>query len=228
MEACIMLSINKRIRLVLAVSVMLAAMPAMATDEELCSPFKEGVVDESLVSNMLSAAEDGHLYRIQKATSQVGFCVDSQFTKVAGTFREFQGGLALGTQDGSNGQTMVVVNTASLETDHAVIESVIKGERFFDVENYPEILFVSTGFEWTGAQSARLTGDLTLHGVTRPVVFEVELTNITGDLAGRTDMVLFKATTSFQRSDFGMDTLSSLVSDTVRLCLSVEAVKYQA
>ena len=214
--------------MLLAVLVLPAAMLAMADDGELCEPFKDGVVDESLVSDMLAAAEDGHLYQIQKASSQVGFCVDSQFDEVVGSFNEFRGGLALGTPDGSNGQTMVVVNTASLETDHAVIDPLIKSERFFDTRNYPEILFVSSGFEWTGAGSARMSGDLTLHGVTRPVVFNVELTNLTEDLAGRTDMVLFKATTSIQRSDFGMDTLSSLVSDTVRLCLSVEAIKYQA
>jgi len=224
-----MLSIKKLIRTLLAVSVaLLTAMPAKAAEEELCSPFKDGVVEESLVSDMLAAAEDGHLYQIQKASSQVGFCVDSQFDEVVGSFNEFRGGLALGTPDGSNGQTMVVVNTASLETDHAVIDPLIKGERFFDTRNYPEILFVSSGFEWTGPGTAVMTGDLTMHGVTRPVVFNVELTNITEDLAGRTGMVLFKATTSIQRSDFGMDTLTSLVSDRVRLCLSVEAIKYQA
>jgi polyisoprenoid-binding protein YceI len=224
-----MLSINQLLRILLAVPVLLlAVMPAMAADDELCSPFKDGVVDESLVTSMLSAAEEGHLYQIQKASSQDGFCVDSQFSEVVGNFGEFRGGLALGAPDGSNGQTMVIINTTSLETDHAVIDPLIKGDRFFDVRSYPEILFVSSGFAWTGARTARLTGDLTLHGVTRPVVFDVELTNITEALAGRTDMVLFKATTSIQRSDFGMDTVSSLVSVTVRLCLSVEAIKYQA
>jgi polyisoprenoid-binding protein YceI len=223
-----MLLIKKLKRSVLAMSVLLAALPVMAVEDELCSPFLDGVVEESLVSQMLSAADDGHLYQIQKDSSQVGFCVGSQLSQVTGIFREFQGGLALGTPDGSNGQTMVTVNTASLETDHAAIDSVIKGKHFFDVGNFPQILFVSTGFEWTGASSAILTGDLTLHGETRPVTFNVELTNISEDLAGQSDMILFKATTSINRSDFGMDTLSSLVNDTVRLCLSVEATKYRA
>lgn len=224
-----MFSIKKLLLTVLAGSaLLLAAIPAMADDDELCEPFKDGVVDESLVTSMLSAAEDGHLYRIQKASSKVGFCVDSQLSEVVGYFGEFQGGLALGTQDGSNGQTMVVVNTGSLETDHAVLDPLIKGERFFDVRNYPEILFVSSDFEWTGPRTAKLRGDLTLHGKTRPVVFDVELTNLTENLAGQSDMVLFKATASIQRSDFGMDTLSVLVNDTVRLCLSVEAIKYRA
>jgi polyisoprenoid-binding protein YceI len=214
-------------RLALGMSVLLLAVPAMAEEGDLCAPFQDGVVEESLVSRMLSAADDGHLYRIRKDSSQVGFCVDSQFREVSGTFGEFRGGLALGIPDDSDGQTMVVVKTASLETDHAAIDSLIKGKRFFDAENFPQILFVSSGFEWTGERSAILTGNLTLRGQTRPVRFDVELTNISEDLAGETDVVLFKATTSIHRSDFGMDTLSSLVSDTVRLCLSVEAIKYR-
>ncbi|UCC55059.1 MAG: YceI family protein [Gammaproteobacteria bacterium] len=222
-----MLLIKKPKRLALVISVLLVSVPAMAVEDDLCSPFQDGVVEESLVSRMLSAADDGYLYRIRKDSSRVGFCVDSQLREVSGTFTEFQGGLALGTPDGSDGQTMVAVNTASLETDNAVVDSVIKGKRFFDAGNFPQILFVSSGFEWTGERSAILTGDLTLRGETRRVHFDVELTNISEDLAGETDVVLFKATTSIRRSDFGMDTLSSVVSDTVKLCLSVEAIKHQ-
>ena len=122
----------------------------------------------------------------------------------------------------------MVVRTASLDTGGSLLESLLKGKRFFDVKNYPEILFVSNGFEWTGKDTAVLKGDLTLHGVTRPVVFKVELTNITGDLAGKSNMILFKATTSISRSEFGMDTLSSVASDTVKICMSVEALKYHS
>jgi polyisoprenoid-binding protein YceI len=153
--------------------------------------------------------------------------VDSQFNDVKGSFKDFRGGLALGTGDSIDGQTMVVIKTASLDTDSTMLESLIKSKRFFDVQNYPEILFVSTGFKWTSDATAVLEGDLTLHGVTKPVIFSVELTNLTGNQAGRTDMILFKATTAISRTDFGMDTLSSVVSDTVRLCMSVEAQKHQ-
>jgi polyisoprenoid-binding protein YceI len=154
--------------------------------------------------------------------------VDSRFNKVEGVFTDFQGGLALGAQDSIDGQTLVVVKAASLDTDGAVLESMIKSKRFFDAGQYPEILFVSTGFEWTGNRTAVLRGDLTLHGVTRPVVFDVELTNLTEQLAGQTDLVLFKATTLISRAAFGMDALSSVISDQVKLCLSVEAQKYRS
>ena len=214
-------------RSALAIMLLVTAAVGLADENNLCSPFKDGVVNEALVARMLSAANNGHLYRIQTDSSQVGFCVDSQFSDVKGTFQDFQGGLALGTGDSIDGQTMVVIKTASLKTDSTMLESLIKSKRFFDVKNYPEILFVSTGIKWTSDTTAALKGDLTLHGVTKPVIFSVELTNLTGDQAGRTDIILFKATTAISRVDFGMDTLSSVVSDTVSLCMSVEAQKHQ-
>jgi len=214
-------------RSALAIMLLVTAMVGLADEDDLCSPFKDGLVDESLVARMLSAADNGHFYRIQADSSQVGFCVDSQFNDVKGSFKDFQGGLALGSGDSIDGQTMVVIKTASLDTDGAMLESIIKSKRFFDVQNYPEILFVSTGFKWTSDATAVLKGDLTLHGVTKPVIFSVEMTNLTRNQAGSTDMILFKATTAISRTDFGMDTLSSVVNDTVRLCMSVEAQKHQ-
>ena len=200
---------------------------AVHAEEELCEPFQNGLVDESLVARMLSAAEGGYLYRINAKSSRVGFCIDSQFNLVEGSFNDFQGGLALGPDDSINGQTLVVIRTASLDTGGSLLESLLKGRRFFDVKNYPEILFVSNGFEWISDKKAVLKGDLTLHGVTRPVVFDVELSNVTENQAGRSDMILFKASTSIRRSEFGMDTLSSVASDTVKICMTVEALKYR-
>ena len=140
----------------------------------------DGKVEPSLLTTMLDAARDGNLYRIDDNTSQVGFCVSSKFNEVKGDFQEVRGGLALTPTDttSSDGQAMLVINTASLDTRGSMIENLIKGERFFDVDKYPEILFVSRGFEWTGQDRARIIGDLTVHGVTRPVVFNVTLTPV--------------------------------------------------
>ena len=109
-----------------------------------------------------------------------------------------------------------------------MLEYLLKSERFFDVENFPEILFVSTGFTWTTDTTGILKGDLTLHGVTRPVTFKVTVLPVkskgeSGEVAGK---VLVKAGAMIRRSDFGMDTLSRLVDDAVELCMSVEAVRY--
>ena len=225
------MNINILLRQVLTIFIAvgwLSLAHAAEPDEgELCEPFRDGKVDASLLSTMLEAARDGYLYRIENDTSQVGFCVSSKFSEVKGHFHEFSGGLALAPRSAQSGdeQAMIVINTASLDTDGALVEAMIRGERFFDVEKYPEILFVSRDFEWTGKNTATISGDLTVHGVTKPVVFAVTLTPVK-DSAGSAKRLLVKAKTTIHRSQFGMDNMSKVVSDDVNLCMSVEVVRY--
>ena len=79
----------------------------------------------------------------------------------------------------------------------------------------------------TSNTTALLRGNLTLHGVTRPVTFHVTLTDIKGTPGvDQGKEILVKATTTVSRAEFGMDTLSSLVDDKVQLCMSVKARKF--
>lgn len=200
-------------------------------EEDICAPFKDGVVDVSVVSKMLAAAKDGHLYRIQPSSSKIGFCIDSPVGLIEGEFKDFKGGLTFLQENASSDEhALVMVNTASLETSGAVIESMLKGRNFFDVENFPEILFVSTGFKWVSETEAVLLGDLTMHGVTKEVGFLVKLIEQKGDdepgSLEQEQRILVKATTRIRRSEFGLTALSPIVSDSVNLCMSVDAVKY--
>ena len=195
-------------------------------EADICAPFKDGVVDETIVSKMLSAADDGHLYRIKPSSSRVGFCVDSPIGMIEGEFKDFTGGLTF-LQEGasSDEQALVMVSAGSLETDGIFIERMLKGKKFFDVDNYPEILFVSTGFKWVSETEAVLLGKLTLHGVTKEVGFHVEL--IEEPAGGAEEQrILVRATTLIRRSEFGLNSLNPMVSDSVNLCMSVDAVKY--
>lgn len=200
-------------------------------EEEVCAPFKNGVVDGLVVSKMLAAANDGHLYRINPSSSKVGFCIDSPVGLIQGEFRDFTGGLTFLQENASTDeQAVVMVKTASLETDGSFIEGMLKSGKFFDVENYPEILFVSTGFKWVNETEAVLLGNLTLHGVTKAVGFHVVLVDQPGDDEpgdiGQEQRIMVKATTRILRSEFGLTALSPMVSDAVNLCMSVDAVKY--
>jgi polyisoprenoid-binding protein YceI len=211
----------------LALALPFTAVTGAADEGGLCAPFKNGKVDESMLETMFKAASVGRLYRIEAASSKVGFCVNSQFRRVEGDFKEFQGGMTLSKDGAGKAQTLVAIKVNSLDTDGALIEAMIKSARFFDVENYPEILFVSTGFDWTSNTTALLRGNLTLHGVTRPVTFHVTLTDIKGTPGvDQGKEILVKATTTVSRAEFGMDTLSSLVDDKVQLCMSVKARKF--
>jgi len=213
--------------LILKGLLLIAGMSGSAVAEDLCAAFQDGRIDKSVMSTMLNAAEEGYLYRIQVSTSQVGFCVDSKSHRIEGVFHDFQGGMALPPEGGMTGQTVVVIRTGSLDTKGAMVDYLIRSARFFDVENYPEILFVSTDFEWISPTRAVLRGNLTLHGVTKPVTFKVELSGSEGKQVAEAENILVKATTSIKRSDFGMDALSGLVNDSVQLCMSVRAKKYK-
>jgi polyisoprenoid-binding protein YceI len=177
---------------------------------------------------MLAAANDGHLYRIKPSSSKVGFCVDSPIGLIEGEFKDFTGGLTFLQEDSSRDeQALVMVNTASLETSGSIVEGMLKGRKFFDVATYPEILFVSSGFKWVSQTEAVLLGQLTLHGVTKEVGFHVVLIEEPGGDENE-QRIQVKATTLIRRSAFGLTALSPMVSDSVNLCMSVDAVKYRS
>jgi len=223
------MKINRLLRQLTLLGLMLL-LPGLgfAEDGELCAPFRDGNVDESLLATMLSAAKTGHLYRIDHDTSSVGFCVDSQLARIEGKFEHFQGGMALDPDSRTDGQTLVSIKAASVETKSAFIKSMVKGENFFDVENNPEILFVSEKLEWTSKDTAELKGNLTMRGITKPMTFHISLTQISGAKTSQAEKVLVKATANISRTEFGMTALTSLISDDVQLCMTVEAMKYQA
>ena len=199
-----------------------------AVKGETCSLFKNGKIEKSVLATLLKAAKNGHMYRVQTSTSEIRFCVDSKIKHVEGSFKDVRGGIALNQKQADSGQAVIVINTRSLETGNILVKNVIKGEDFFDVEKYPEILFVSTGVEWTSPTKAVLKGKLTLHGVTKSVRFDVELTGSGGKAPQTEESILVRATTTIKRSDFGMGNFSGMVNDAVKLCMSVKAKKHSA
>lgn len=205
---------------------MSISLPVFSGNEDICAPFKDAKIDQNLLSLMLQAAHDGNLYRIKPGSSKMGFCVDSPLGKVEGAFRDFMGGLALKDAQQQGGTALVTINVDSLETDSTLIESMLKSESFFDSEQHPEILFASTGMEWINNEKAVIKGNLTLHGVTKPVAFYVVLQKVKSEQGEETLSV--KATTTIQRSEFGMYTLSPLVNDRVSLCMMIDAYRYKS
>ncbi len=215
------------LRLAIPLLILISA-PALGAETRICAPFRDGVVDKALVAEMLEAAKDGHLYRIHSATSRVGFCVDSLIGRVEAEFQGFRGGLALRREVwGDESQMMVMIDAGSLKTDRDFIRDMLKGERFLHARAFPKILFVSSELKWEGDTSASLYGMLTMHGITRPVKFKVELTNIIGERADHDQEIVVTASAYIRRSNFGMDNMSGFVSDTVELCMQVSALRYQ-
>jgi len=217
--------IINNVKAVLLGTLMLATPVSAHAKDDVCAPFKDADINQNILSLMLQAATDGDLYRIKPGSSKMGFCVNSSVGEVKADFRNFEGGLAL-DDFMHQGASLVRIDVDSLETDSGLIEVMLKGESFFDSEQYPDIIFVSTGIEWMSDKKGVLKGDLTMHGVTKAVAFYVELNKTETEYGVET--ITVKATTTVQRSEFDMYTLSSMVDDRVSLCMSIDAYKHQS
>ncbi len=167
-------------------------------------------------------------YRIDTAHSAVEFVARHlMIAKVRGRFNSFSGTVEIG-EDPLGSRTEVSIDAASVDTDEEARDNHLRSADFLDVENHPTLEFRSTKVERVGG-SWRLSGDLTVHGVTRPVTLEVEFegggTSPWGD-----QRIGFSASTEIDREDFGLtynqilESGGVLVGKKVRLELTVEAV----
>jgi len=125
----------------------------------------------------------------------------------------------------------VSIDAASIDTNVPLLDKMVKSESLLDVERYPEIRFVSTKFERTGESRGTLTGNLTIHGVTRKATFSVEGPTAPGKDPWGNLRIGLSASTKINRKDFGLtwnaalETGGILVGDEVTITLDVEAVK---
>ena len=212
--------------LLLLIALPVFAHPHQKTeiDERICAPFRGGVVDPNIVNSMLQASEEGRLYRIQPKNSRVGFCVNSAVGRVEARFKGVQGGLALRKEVwGDNSQMLVMVDTNSLAMEKDYLQNMLKSEYFLDTYTYSKILFVSTRLWWRNPSNAFLEGKLTMHGVTKPIYFNVQITTVANQDPGSVADIVVTAKSFINRSDFDMDNLTMLVSDSVELCMRIEA-----
>lgn len=203
--------------------VLVALAGAANADPDASAPLKNTAENQTIMQAMLASARDGHLYRILPASSRVTFSVNSAVGPVEGRFKRFKGGLTFAPTAGDQ-QAMMTVDSRSLETTAPLVGGMLKGKDFFDVNEYPEILFVSRQFHWVNNREAWLIGDLTLRGVTRRVGFHVRLIDEQPAQAGP-DTIQVRASTLISREQFGLKALSPVVGDAVSLYLTVEAVR---
>lgn len=119
----------------------------------------------------------------------------------------------------------VTIQINKLITGNDELNKHLLGSEFFDAAKYPTATFVSTKVEVTGKNTAKIYGDLTLHGVTKPVVLDTVLNKAGVNPITDKQAVGFTAHTKIKRSNFGINTLSSALSDEVDLEINVEAFK---
>lgn len=170
-------------------------------------------------------------WKADVAHSKVEFTVSHMvISEVTGRFTDFDVKMVQTKDDFSGSSLITTIKAASINTANEARDKHLRAADFFEVEKYPEIKFVSTAFEKTGADSYKITGDLTMHGITKPLVLDAKLNGQMNDPWGTT-RAGFKATGSVNRKDFGIQwnkTLEAgglLVGDKVDISISVEMLK---
>ena len=168
-------------------------------------------------------------FRIDPAHTTLGFRIRHMgIAFVEGEFDAFEGTIAFDPADLAATEATVTAQTASVDTDVEARDNHLRSADFFEAETFPTMTFTSTGVQPTGQSRFRLTGDLTIKGTTRPVVFDVESAGPIPIEDGQ--RVGFHATTEIDRRDFGITWGSELpggipaVGNLVQLVLDVEAV----
>lgn len=178
------------------------------------------------------AQERTTTWRIDPAHTQVEFTVKHMmFSKVRGRFESVEGSLRYDA-DGDIGEAGVAVtlDAASIDTGQKDRDAHLRSADFLDAEQYPELTFQSTSIEARGDDRYRVIGDLTMHGVTRQVELDAELSGQVTDPWG-SERIAFHASATIDRRDFGLtwnqalETGGVLVGQEVQISIEVQATR---
>jgi polyisoprenoid-binding protein YceI len=164
-------------------------------------------------------------YVLDTAHSFVQFRIQHLgYSWLHGRFNTFEGTFNYEEKDPGAASVAVTIDTASLDTNHAERDKHLRSGDFLAVDAHPEARFVSTGYSEAGDGTATLTGDLTLHGVTRPVTLEVTAIGAGPDPWGGYRRG-FQGSTTLTLADFGIDYDLGPAAREVELELSVEGIR---
>ncbi len=144
---------------------------------------------------------------------------------IRGTFKKVSGVVQYDPSDVSKSSLDVTIDAASLDTRVDMRDNDLRSEHFFDVQKYPTITFKSKRVEPAGAGKLRVTGDLTIRGVTKPVTLDVDgPSKPMKDPKGKLHMGA-SATSTINRTDFGIDADQGMVGNDIGITIDVELVK---
>lgn len=152
------------------------------------------------------------------------------FAKVKGSFNKFDAQIEADPEDLTTASISFTVDTASVDTNNDDRDAHLRSADFFDVENYPQISFTATKIEKSGDDEYKVTGDVTMRGVTRSETFDVSYGGSGKDPWGN-EKAGFSVSGSIKRSEYGLtwnaalETGGVLVGDDIKISLEIQAAK---
>lgn len=160
-------------------------------------------------------------YMIEPYHTRVMFGIDHMgFSTYYGQFVNASGSLKIDPKDPAAASLDVKVPTASVSTTNAKLDGELKSADWLDAEKYPEISFKSTKVTAAGGDAAEVTGDLTIHGVTKPVTLRVKLHGQGANPMSKKPTIGFDISGKIKRTDFGVSKYVPLIGDEVDLIIS--------
>jgi len=160
-------------------------------------------------------------WRIDPSRTHIAFAIDSVgYPRTHGEFRHFEGRISVDLQHPDRSSVSFHVQSQSVDVGSASFDDYLRSPAFLDAARYPTIAFVSKSVAKVNDRTVKVSGELTLLGVTRPLSVEVEV-----ERDGSGQRLAFLAKTSIDRLEFGMNSGFPLVSRDVELVISSAAVE---
>ncbi len=165
-------------------------------------------------------------YAFDKAHTQILFFINHLgFSNSQGEFLDYDGQFVIDEENPENSNVEVDIKVAGLDLDDDKWNEHVLGADFFDAETYPSITFKSTDVKLTGDNTAEVTGDLTMHGVTKPVTLHMTHNKSGVHPYSGKYVAGFSGETTVKRSDFGMTYGLPGIGDDVHIRLEVEGIR---
>lgn len=178
----------------------------------------------SLALPSLARAAD-YVIDTEKAHAFIQFRIKHLgYSWLLGRFNEFDGRFSYDEAKPAASKVEVNIKTASIDSNHAERDKHLRGSDFLDVGKFPLARFVSSGYQENADKSAALTGNLTLHGVTRPITIQVKPIGHGADPWGGYRRG-FEGSTTLKLADYGINYNLGPASKEVELFLSVEGIR---
>ncbi|MCP4127943.1 MAG: YceI family protein [Gammaproteobacteria bacterium] len=185
-----------------------------------------GVVAATLIAaTALPTQAADYVMDTSKAHAFIQFKISHLgYSWLLGRFNTFSGEFSYDEKNPAASKVEVDIDVSSVDTNHAERDKHLRGSDFLDSKKYPRASFVGTGFKDVGDGKAKLTGNFTLRGITRPLTIAVSSIGHGKDPWGGYRRG-FEGTTSFKLSDFGIKKNLGPASQTVELYLSIEGIR---
>lgn len=160
-------------------------------------------------------------YKVEPYHTQADFSVSHfGFTNFSGVFSGASGSLVLDPAKPSAARLEVTIPIQSVQTTSAQLDGMLKGDQWFDAAKFPVATFTSTKVALLSKDTADISGNLTLHGVTKAMTLKAHFIGAGVNPLDKSFTVGFEATGTIKRSEFGVSTYAPLVGDDVRLTIA--------